>query len=54
MAEEDGLLTFLDGEADIVEKYGSIWINGLQTLYFKNLCARLTLHREDDTRIFTR
>ena len=52
MAQEDGLLSFLDGEVHIVEEYSPVSIHSLQSFHFEDLCARLTFHREDDTGIF--
>ena len=51
--EEYGLLSLLDGEVHVVEQYGTVAVNSLQSLYLQNLCARLTLHLEDDTWVFT-
>ena len=53
MRQEDGLLTFLDIEAYIVEKHSSISIDSFEVLHFKYLVAWLTIHSEDDSRILT-
>ena len=53
MAQEHGLLTFLDGEVHIVEQYGAVLVYSLQTLHLEDLRTGLTLHGEDDARILT-
>ena len=53
-AQEDNLVALLHVEVHIIEKHCSFFRFGTQSGNLQNLVTRFTVHRKDDTRIFTR